>query len=87
MRSWEVPEASGVREVHDLLENKLHSTRAAHALLVDTPSAPQAAPDAFKVLNDSDDLHRDAELVLLLPPREYLHTLLSAFARYPIRAS
>lgn len=36
----------------------------------DLLSAPQAAPAALQVLDDSDDLRHDAELLLLLPPRE-----------------
>lgn len=35
-------------------------------------SALQAAPAALQVLYDSDDLRHDAELLLLLPPRECL---------------
>lgn len=33
-------------------------------------SVQQATPGAFQVLNDCDDVRHDAELLLLLPPRE-----------------
>lgn len=40
-------------------------------------SVQQAAPGAFQVLNDCDDVCHDAELLLLLTPRE-CHTLFCA---------
>lgn len=33
-------------------------------------SVQQATPGAFQVLHDCDDVRHDAELLLLLPPRE-----------------
>lgn len=36
------------------------------------PVCWQAAPRAFEVLDDGDDIHHDAELLLFLPPRECL---------------
>lgn len=50
--------------------------RAARGPPAELSSVPQAAPGAIQVLDDGDDLRHDAQFLLLLPPRECLHTLL-----------
>lgn len=60
-------EVGGASDGHSYSIGLLEGGKGTHHVFL---SVQQATPGAFQVLNDCDDVRHDAELLLLLPPRE-----------------